>query len=357
MYTCSGICFKVTAVVASFILLAALFAFARALSQWRRRNPRDVFVVSSSKGTKELTRLTDRQLGLLGLRSKIEKDSEESVKKPPKSKSSSPSPSSLLVPLHPSSLNYGMSGGKSSSSGGSKMHAYSTPSKSPASPSMYLVPSASPSLQTSPVVNQLTSTPWSNKRRAFQKDLATEEDLENFLADIDEKISESASKSATPPPSINAFGASTPNSMTSSIKTSGTTRSTPLRPVRMSPGSQKFTTPPKKGEGELPPPMSMEESIEAFERLGVYPHIEKWRDSLRQWFSAVVLNPLIGKIDTSHVKVKLLSPVPFITLTDIFSMIVLGCLFNSHFFFNSLLHFYDGNKEEYFERMTGRLNL
>lgn len=307
----SGICSKVIASMASLILLAALIAFVKALSQWRRRNLRDVFVVSPSKGTKELTRLTDRQLGLLGFKSKLGMDSEESSKKPPKSKTSSPSPSNVLVPLHPSSSNYGVSGGKSSSGGGTKMHAYTTPSKSPASPSMYLVPAASmrssvpsPSLQTSPGGNQLIATPWSNKRRAFHKDIATEEDLENFLADVDEKISESASKLATPPPSINAFGAASPNTITGSVNTSGTTRSTPLRPVRMSPGSQKYTTPPKKGEGELPPPMSMEESIEAFERLGIYPHIEKWRDHLRQWFSAVVLNPLLGKIDTSHLKVK-----------------------------------------------------
>lgn len=306
----ASICSKVVVAVASCVLLAALFAFVKALSQWRRRNLRDVFVVSPSKGTKELMRLTDRQLGLLGLRSKLEMESDESSKRPPKSKISSPSPSKALVPLHPSSLNYGMSGGKSSSSGGSKMHAYTTPSKSPASPSMYLVPSAStrssvpsPSLQTSPGVDQLIATPWSNRRRAFQKEIATEEDLEIFLADIDEKISETASKLATPPPSIKAFGATSPNTISGSVNTSGTTRSTPLRPVRMSPGSQKFTTPPKKGEGDLPPPMSMEESIEAFERLGIYPHIEKWRDHLRQWFSAVVINPLLGKIDTSHLKV------------------------------------------------------
>lgn len=71
----------------------------------------------------------------------------------------------------------------------------------------------------------------------------------------------------------------------------------------MSPGSQKFSTPPKKGEGELPPPMSMEESITAFEHLGIYPQIEQWRDRLRQWFSSVLLNPLLSKIETSHIQV------------------------------------------------------
>ncbi|KAI3461453.1 hypothetical protein Pfo_018116 [Paulownia fortunei] len=302
------ICSKVIPAMASFILLGTLLAFIKAISQWRSRNATDVVVVSPSKGTKELTRLTNRQLGLLGLRSKLEVDSEESSKKPTKSRISSPSPSNVLVPLHQSITGSNhlsrMSGGKSSTSGGSKIHSFTTPSKSPASPSMYLVPTASmcspvpsPSLQTSPGADQLIASPWSNKRPAFHKEIATEEDLENFLADVDEKISETVSKLATPPPSINGFG------VVSSVNTSGTTRSTPLRPVRMSPSSQKFTTPPKKGDGDLPPPMSMEESIEAFERLGIYPHIEQWRDRLRQWFSAVLLNPLLRKIETSHLKV------------------------------------------------------
>lgn len=49
--------------------------------------------------------------------------------------------------------------------------------------------------------------------------------------------------------------------------------------------------------------MSMEESIDAFARLGIYPQIEEWRDHLRQWFSSVLLNPLLAKIETSHIKV------------------------------------------------------
>ncbi|GKD49336.1 transmembrane protein 209, partial [Tanacetum coccineum] len=94
------------------------------------------------------------------------------------------------------------------------------------------------------------------------------------LADSDEKFSMSAGKMATPPPTISGFGSPGTN-------TSGTT-STPLRAVRMSPGSQKFSTPPWKGEGYLPPPMTMEDSISVFERLGVYPQIEQWRDHPRQ---------------------------------------------------------------------------
>ncbi|PQP92760.1 transmembrane protein 209 [Prunus yedoensis var. nudiflora] len=191
---------------------------------------------------------------------------------------------------------------KSNISGGTKMGSISSPSKSPGSTSsLYLVSGGvSPlsSVQNSPGVDSVVSTPWSSKR-ASTREIMSEEKFERFLAEVDEKITESAGKLATPPPTIRGFGAASP----SSANTSGTTRSTPLRPVRMSPGSQKFTTPPKKGEGELPPPMSMEESIHAFERLGIYPQIEQWRDSLRQWFSSVLLNPLLNKIETSHIQV------------------------------------------------------
>ncbi|KAL7117412.1 hypothetical protein ACP275_03G070400 [Erythranthe tilingii] len=58
----------------------------------------------------------------------------------PKSRTSSPSPSNPLVPLHQSITG---STHLSGMSGGSKIHSFTTPSKSPASPSMYLVPSAS----------------------------------------------------------------------------------------------------------------------------------------------------------------------------------------------------------------------
>ena len=72
----------------------------------------------------------------------------------------------------------------------------------------------------------------------------------------------------------------------------------------MSPGShQKYNTPPKKGEGEFPPPMSLEQAVDAFENLGVYPEIEQWRNNLRQWFSSVLMNPLVQKIKSSHTQV------------------------------------------------------
>lgn len=300
---------KVIQTTAGFIIVGTLLAFVKAITQWRPRNDTDITVISPSKGTKEKKCLTNRQLGLLGLRRKADTPSTESSRKPPKSRISSPSRSNVLVPLHqpitgstPSSR---MNSNKSSTNGGSNIRSFSSPSKSPVSPSLYLVTapsSRSPSIQNSPGSDQYIASPWSNKRPAFHKEI-TEEELEYFLADVDEKITETASKLSTPPPTVNGFGVSSPNAITSSVNTSGSTRNTPLRPVRMSPGSQKFTTPPKKGEGDLPPPMSMEESIESFQKLGIYPHIEQWRDRLRQWFSSVLLNPLLSKIDTSHIKV------------------------------------------------------
>lgn len=301
---------KVIQTVLGLVLVGTMLALIKALSLWRARITTGVTVISPSKGMNEQTRLTSRQLGLLGIRPKVEQVASESSKKPPKNKINSASPSNVLVPLHPpvtnSSRSSRISSDKSNTSGGSKLHSFSTPSKSPASPSLYLTPvpaSQSHSLQTSPGLDQLVASPWSNKRASSTKEITTEEELEQFLADVDEKISESASRLATPPPTINGFGIASPNTIGSSANTSGTTRSTPLRPVRMSPGSQKFNTPPKKGEGDLPPPMSMEEAIQAYEHLGIYPEIEHWRDRLRQWFSSVLLNPLLTKIENSHMKV------------------------------------------------------
>ncbi|KAA8544015.1 hypothetical protein F0562_021808 [Nyssa sinensis] len=299
---------KAIQTMVGLVLIGTMLALIKAISLWRTRNAAGVTVLSPSKGTKEQTRLTNRQLGLLGIRPKVV--SEPSMK-PPKSKFNSLSPSDVLVPLHQaitsSNRSSRLSNNKSNTSGRSTMHSFSTPSKSPGSSSpLYLVPAISPqlpSVQTSPGLDQLVATPWSIKRASSTKEITTEEKLEQFLADVAEKISESAVKLATPPPTIKGFGIATPNTITSSANTSGTTRSTPLRAVRMSPGSQKFSTPPKKGEGDLPPPMSMEESIEAFEHLGIYPQIEQWRDHLRQWFSSVLLNPLVNKIETSHMQV------------------------------------------------------
>lgn len=300
---------KVIETVVGLVFVGTISALFKAIYLRRARNIAGVSVISPSKGTKDQTCLTNRQLGLLGIRPKVEQVMSETSKKPPKSKSHLPSVSSdALVPLHPpvASSNRASRIGtdKSSSSSGNKLRSLSTPSKSPVSPSsLYLVPgptSQLPPVQTSPGMDPLALTPWSNKGGSFTKEITTEEKLERFLADVNEKITESAGKLATPPPTINGFGITSPSTIASSGNASGATRSTPLRSVRMSPGSQKFSTPPKKGEGEIPPPMSMEEAIEAFDHLGVYPQIEQWRDRLRQWFSLVLLNPLVSKIETSH---------------------------------------------------------
>ncbi|KAK9280392.1 hypothetical protein L1049_014081 [Liquidambar formosana] len=294
------------------VFTGTIFALIKAISLRTGRNTAGAPAPSPSKGTSNQPHLTNRQLGLLGLKPKVKQVISEPSKKPPKSKPHLvSSPSDILVPLHQPVTNSNRSSrinsDKSNTSGGNKLRSFGTPSKSPGSPSsLYLVPAASSqlsSVQTSPGLEQLVSTPWSNKRASSTKEITTEEELEQFLAEVDERITESAAKLTTPPPTINGFGISSPNTITSSANTSGTTRSTPLRPVRMSPGSQKFSTPPKKGEGDLPPPMSMEESIEAFDNLGIYPHIEQWRDHLRQWFSSVLLKPLLNKIETSHIQV------------------------------------------------------
>ncbi|XP_030504795.2 uncharacterized protein LOC115719754 [Cannabis sativa] len=287
------------------IFIGTTFALFKTIS-WRRATIGIPAASSSLKDTKDQIQLTNRQLGLLGIKPKVEQTVSGSAKKPPKSKSSS----DVLVPLHQPMAtpkrSSRSSGDKLNSSGGNKMRSMSSPSKSPSSSSaLYLVPgSISPmsSVHNSPGFDTMVSTPWSNNRRST-KEITSEEKLEQFLADVDEKITESAAKLATPPPTIRSFGVASPNTISTSTNTSGTTRSTPLRSVRMSPGSQKFKTPPKKGEGELPPPMSMEESLAAFEHLGIYPQIEQWRDRLRQWFSSALLNPLLSKIETSHIQV------------------------------------------------------
>lgn len=293
---------KVMQAIMALVLIGTIIAFIKAILLWKARN------AAGAKPTKEQARLSNRQLELLGIRPKVEQVVSDTLKKPAISKISS-SPSNVLVPLHQpitrSIHSSRISSNKSNSGSGTKMRCFSTPSKSPASPSLYLASTSAaqaPTIQTSPGLDQMVSTPWSNKRSSSTKEISTAAQFEQFLADVDEKFSESAGKMATPPPTLTGFGIASPGTITTSTNTSGTTRSTPLRPVRMSPGSQKFSTPPKKGEGDLPPPMSMEESIEAFKQLGIYPQIELWRDRLRQWFSSVLLNPLLMKMETSHIK-------------------------------------------------------
>lgn len=252
--------------------------------------------------------LTKHQLGLLGVKPKIDLAQPDSSKKPPKSKPQLPS-SDLLVPLHqpiPSPTRGSSSridADGSNPNRGAAARSIGTPSRSPGSASLYLAPGVVSPARSSSGVDSAVSSPWSNRRGSSANKITSEEKLEKFLAEVDERIVESAGKMSTPPPTVAGFGIVSPSTVTGSGNTSGTTRLMPLRPVRMSPGSQKFNTPPKKGEGDFPAPMSMEESIEAFERLGIYPQIEQWHDRLRQWFSSVLLNPLVNKVETSHIQV------------------------------------------------------
>ncbi|KAF7823428.1 transmembrane protein 209 [Senna tora] len=301
---------KTLQTLVGLIFTGTIFALLRAIFLRKVRYNVGVPNVPSSNVSKNEMLLTKRQLGLLGAKPKVDSIQSESSKKPPKSKSQSIS-SDLLVPLHQPIPNASRSshidadGSNSNRVGNGR--SISTPTKSPSSlSSLYLVPgmvSPPPSLQSSTGMDSVASGSWSNRRASSASKITSEEKLEQFLAEVDEKIIESAGKLSTPPPTISGFGIVSPNTATGSANTSGTTRLTPLRPVRMSPGSQKFSTPPKKGESELPAPMSMEESIEAFEHLGIYPQIEQWRDQLRQWFSSVLLNPLLNKIETSHIQV------------------------------------------------------
>ncbi|KAK1271289.1 hypothetical protein QJS04_geneDACA020932 [Acorus gramineus] len=196
---------------------------------------------------------------------------DEPPKKPPKSRSS---PFQSLVPVHKSSSSHTR-----------------TPSSSTVPPR--------PSPPSSDWRGGSTS-PWSKQRWSSSKGMLTESSFEEFLEESPATVD-----MVTPQTRLRGFGIASPGSLgsNSAASSGAATRSTPLRTVRMSPASQKYTTPPKKGEGELPLPMSMEEAIKAFEGLGVYPQIEVWRDRLRQWFSSVVLNPLLDKIETSHVQV------------------------------------------------------
>jgi len=296
-----------------FILIGTFSALLKVVFLRRARYAGGVVAVKpvsdSSNGNRTDILLTKHQLGLLGVRQKVDLAQPDSAKKPPKSKPQLPS-SDLLVPLHQpipsptrgSSSRIDVDG--SNSNRGAATRSIGTPSRSPGSASLYLAPGLVSPPRGPNGVDYVVSSPWSNKRASSASKITSEEKLEKFLAEVDERINESAGKMSTPPPTVPGFGIVSPNTVTGSSNTSGTTRLVPLRPVRMSPGSQKFNTPPKKGEGEFPSPMSMEESIQAFEHLGIYPQIEQWHDQLRQWFSSVLLNPLLNKIETSHIQVQ-----------------------------------------------------
>nr|CAB3501152.1 unnamed protein product [Digitaria exilis] len=282
--------FKMVKAALGLVAVLTLLAFFRALILYSGKK-------ALAKDDKVV--LSERQLGLLGLKTVGPGGGMgEQTKKPPKTKASTPS--EPIVPIRKSSFSYT----PSRPLGQSRI---ASSHLSPGGERLTTALQMSPSTPLQKSVSS-PSTPWSRKSSGSAKGIQTEAMLEHFLAALDEnmdKITDSETKPTTPPATITNFGVATPVSVTTSTTPSGAARSTPLRPVRMSPGShQKYSTPPKKGEGELPPPMSLEQAVEAFENLGVYPEIEQWRDSLRQWFSSVVMNPLVQKIITSHTQVK-----------------------------------------------------
>lgn len=280
---------KVLQAAIGLVFFATLSAFMRALYVLDVRKA--LVAYSTKKATENHKILTDRQLRLLGLKPKPTDKSEksDSVKMPPTSKLVYSQPiSEPLVPIRKSASSYTPRSLRSRSDQQSSCAGKKTvmsPKSPPSTPYKY---ASSP------------ATPWSRHSPGSANGILTEEKLEEFLADVDERIMESEAKAvSTPSPTVSGFGIVSPSSIASS--TNASARSTPLRPVRMSPGSLQKYSPPKKGEGELPPPMSMEQTVEAFESLGVYPQIEQWRDCLRQWFSSVLINPLLDKIGTSHI--------------------------------------------------------
>jgi hypothetical protein len=189
--------------------------------------------------------LSERQLGLLGLKMTGSEagGTSEKTKRPPKAKPSTPS--EPIVPIRRSSFSYTPSRSLGQSRIGSS-------NLSPGGERLTTSVQISPSTPLQKPISS-PSTPWSRKSSGSAKGIQTEAMLEQFLAGLDENIdtiTDSASKIATPPATITSFGAASPVSVITSTTPSGAARSTPLRAVRMSPGShQKYSTPPKKGEG------------------------------------------------------------------------------------------------------------
>ncbi|KAJ7524661.1 hypothetical protein O6H91_17G015200 [Diphasiastrum complanatum] len=225
-----------------------------------------------------------------------------------------------LVPSHPSGSKTVRAGDVTSSWVGleryrgldSSSNAVLAVSHTPASGAspIYLNQELSPfRSQASP--GETFSSPWDKEKTSLvSAEVRSESELEEFLAKIDTKLVESAGKTAlalqanlSSPTTIQGVKGESPGSVSTPGLRYSTLPSAAVRNFRISPGRQKSGVSPKKGEGDLPLPMTMEQAIDGFCRLGIYPQIEQWRDSLRQWFSQVLLNPLVRKIETSHSQV------------------------------------------------------
>lgn len=309
---------------AGILFLAAMSALCKALSL---QSTADMSTSASSlpaeqkKGSAskdEGSVLTERQQVLLGMSGgkqkgqiaeKVEVSDSTGVARhrPPRTRTSaSPSQTSLLVPVHSSVSAKNGRGSNISTSAWTGVDWGEAGKVSPVG-SMQSPPYVCLTQnQTSPVDSHLS--PWAKHASPLLKDdISSQQKLEEFLADVDDKLVESSVKIPntvqtllTPPPTLRGVSITTP---TSGQTPSSASKGTPVRALRISPSPQKFGPSPRKGEGDLPPPMSPEHAIEAFEKLGIYPQIEQWRDQLRQWFSKDLLNSLVLKIDLSHLQV------------------------------------------------------
>lgn len=319
------------------MFLAAISALRKALSLQANADAKSYAKVKSGSSpvqkmenmeNADASTLTQRQQVLLGMNSGVlQKQNAElgelqsfadatsgARQRPPRVRSASspstPSQSSLLVPVHQSvSAKSGRTSGsysnvsKVSPGSGSKSGLPVSPFQSPSFMSL-------PQNQTSPVDAHLS--PWAKHTSPLLKDeIASEEKLEQFLADVEDKLVDPFVQSPTtvqtlltPPPTLTGVSSTTPSSAPTPASCTSTPRSTSVvRSLRPSSGSQKFRTSPRKTEGDLPLPMTLEQATEGFQKLGVFPQIEDWRDQIRQWFSNHLLSPLVQKLDSSHIQV------------------------------------------------------
>lgn len=268
---------------------------------------------------------------------RIQTESPVSWERPPRALQSPGQTSPLLVPAHPqlsksSKLSATQWNGRSvsvspvnSSPSQTKPTTSSAPSGSPCQYTPYPAPpqAANPtSPQAANPAPQQASTPvsqgstagsvlWSRERirsgrLEFGKDeIDNEKKLAEFLADVDSKLAEASGRQslATPPPTVQGVASGPSASPAVTPASVSTTPRSAVRALWMSPSAPK-TGSPKKGEVEMPIPMTMEQAAEIFKRLGVCPQIDQWRDRLRQWFADFLLNPLVHKIDSSHLQVR-----------------------------------------------------
>ncbi|XP_024525884.1 transmembrane protein 209 [Selaginella moellendorffii] len=270
-------------VVLTLVFLGALSAFLKAIFS----SEEGYFVFKSSSQIS--SPLTPRQEMLLGRRS-----SRTALPPPKTAKSPTAVSPSTMFPIHPPLFK-----------GGVKGSGQALGAASPATPVQVSTFPYTPSVASSPDSSFL---PWTLKYR--NDEIRTEEELESFLSDVGTRMVESSGRSGSTPqggpvtPSpIRVLGAGSGPNVMSTTPRSPATAGTPVRAVRVSPSSQKSGVSPKKAEGDLPAPFTIEQATDGFKKLGLWPDIDQWRDGLRQWFSDVLLAPLLYKIDRSHLQV------------------------------------------------------